>query len=97
MDAYIRSKGLALKTEDIVGVSQEQWTVKPARTKHLVPPEDKGSTSSYECSGGDDDVITSEGTEFTGTASSVIPGYICRPSHRQLPHTGIIIRTYMYM
>ena len=89
MDAYIRSRGLALKTEDIIGVSQEQWTVKPARTKHLVIPGGKGSASSRESGGGDDGgAITSEDTEFTGGGSPVMPGYICRPSHRQPPHTG---------
>ena len=89
MDAYIRSQGLALKTEDIIGVNQEQWTVKPARTKHFVTPGGEGSASSHKSGGGDDDdASTSEGAEFTGGASSVIPGYICRPSHRQPPHTG---------
>lgn len=80
-DAYIRLNGLALNTEEIVGVSQEQWTVKPAHTKRLIAPGDTTSTTAGS------HITASERTQSTGV---VVPAYICRPSHRQPPHTGIL-------
>lgn len=77
VDACIRSNNLSLKTEEIVGVSQEQWTVKPARTKRLIAHEDTHPTPAGES--------PSLPTKLTDVA---LPAYICRPSHRQPPHTG---------
>lgn len=90
MDACIRLNKLTLKTEEIVRVNREQWTVKPSRTKRLSAPTDllnipqEQQSHVVEC---DDDESESDTSKVTPAATG--PAYICRPDHHQLPHSGI--------
>lgn len=89
MDTCIRSNHLSLQTEEIIGVSQEQWTVKPARTKRLIASEDTHSTP---CDAFHDAAVRKSPSAPTQIPTYQLPAYICRPSHRQPPHTGTQIQ-----
>lgn len=89
VDAFIRSNHLSLETEEIIGVSQEQWTVKPARTKRLIAPEDTHPTP---CDVFHDAAVRESPSGPTMLTDVALPAYICRPSHQQPPHTGTLIQ-----
>ena len=91
MDAYIRSSQFPLQTEQIIGVCQEKWTVKPSHTKRLITPNSGGLNSSEW--GSHDSRVDEGGSVIRERANSVKTAtaslsYICRPSHRQPPHSG---------
>ena len=89
MDVHIRATQLPLQTEDIVGVCHQHWTVKPSRTKRLVTPNNERAHSP-ECQ----DHGTSErceSSEVTPLTATPYLNYICRPNHRQPPHTGQLV------
>ena len=90
VDACIRCNKLALKTEEIVRVNREQWTVKPSLTKRLIAPTNHLShtseSASQDAEGDDSESATSGSAKVTEATG---PAYICRPEHRQPPHTGL--------
>ena len=91
VDAYIRETELPLQTEDIVRVCQEHWTVKPSRTKRLVTPDNERADSSEWGSQGsrtEEESTGKESTEVNGATAVSSLSYICRPNHRQSPHSG---------
>ena len=71
----------------MVGVCHERWTVKPSRTKRLITP---GNESPDSSEWGSHDSGVNEGGSAGGGGDGVSAslGYICRPSHRQPPHSG---------
>lgn len=86
VDVHIRATRLPLQTEDIVGVCHQHWTVKPSRTKRLVTPNNERAHSP-ECH----DHGTRERCESTEVTPLTSLSYICRPNHRQPPHTGQLV------
>jgi hypothetical protein len=96
VDAYIRETELPLQTEDIVRICQEHWTVKPSRTKRLVTPDNERADSSEWSSQGsrtEEESTGKESTEVNGATAVSSLSYICRPNHRQSPHSGFLIKT----
>lgn len=92
LHAHIQMYNISVQMENVVEVTQRQWTVKPAHSKHHKRNAQPRNliTLSQNLEGKPD--LPPCGLAGTHTANGDIIDlsnfYVARPSHQQDPHTG---------